>query len=215
VSYAKRLLQLDRFEEAEEYFSQARVAAHAVGEPGLQASALLGLLAVKREQQDLAGARAALHGAEDFIKRRFPASHRARSSLLFETGLLYLAEGAFSQAATVLEDVAAHYSLAAGSGPDELLALTALTQCEIALGNTAAAVEYAERARALASRFALPGQPSYWVGYCLLVQAQVEVALGNRAAARAHAANALEQLLPSAGKDVRVTRKATEMAATP
>jgi hypothetical protein len=67
----------------------------------------------------------------------------------------------------------------------------------------------------MASRFALPGQPSYWVAYCLLAQAEVDAVLGRRASARTLAANALAQLVPTAGRDLPLTQKAAEMAEAP
>jgi serine/threonine-protein kinase len=215
VNYAKRLLRLHRLEESERYFSHARLLAQNEGETGMEAIALLGIVAVKREQEDFGAAHTALHAAEDFVQPRFPAGHPARASLLFETGLLYLAEKSFSQAAAVLEDVAAQYSRSASSVPNEILTLTALARSEIGLGNTQSAAAHSAKASALASRFALPGQPSYWVGYCLLAQAEVDAVLGRRASARTLAAKALAQLVPTAGRDLPLTQKAAEMAEAP
>ena len=215
VNYAKRLLRLNRLDESERYFFHARLLAHNEGETGMEAIALLGIVAVKRERQDFAAAHAALRAAQDFVQPRFPAGHPARTSLLFETGLLYLAEKSFSQAGEVLEDVAAQYSRSALSGPNEILTLTALAQSEIGLGNIQSAASHVATASSLASRFALPGQPSYWVGYCLLVQAEVDTALGRRASARALAANALGQLAPTAGRDLPLTQRAAQIAQAP
>jgi hypothetical protein len=65
----------------------------------------------------------------------------------------------------------------------------------------------------MAGQFAVPGEPSYWVGYCLIVQADVEQALGNTASARAFAAKALLQLTPTVGLAHRVTKHAVAIAA--
>jgi serine/threonine-protein kinase len=215
VNYAKRLLRLNRLEDSEQYFSHARLMAHQEGEAGMEAIALLGIVAVKREQQDLDAAHTALRAAEDFVHPRFPAGHPARVSLLFETGLLYLAERSFLQAVAVLEDVAAQYSSSGTGGPNELLTLIALAQAEIGLGRSQSAAAHAARARALANRFALGGQPSYWVGHSLLVQAEVETALGHRSAARALAADALAQLTPTVGREHPAARKAAEITQAP
>jgi tetratricopeptide (TPR) repeat protein len=215
VNYAKRLLRLNRLEDSEQYFSRARLMAHQEGEAGMEAIALLGIVAVKREQQDLDAAHTALRAAEDFVHPRFPAGHPARVSLLFETGLLYLAERSFLQAVAVLEDVAAQYSSSGTGGPNELLTLIALAQAEIGLGRSQSAAAHAARARALANRFALGGQPSYWVGHSLLVQAEVETALGHRSAARALAADALAQLTPTVGREHPAARKAAEITQAP
>jgi len=214
VNYAKRLLRLNRLEESEQYFSHARLTAHTEGESGMEAIALLGIVAVKREQKDFGAAHTALRAAEEFVQPRFPAGHPARTSLLFETGLLYLAEKSFSQAAAVLEDVLTQYSRSATSGPNEILTLTALAESEVGLGNLRSGAAHAAKASTLASRFALPGQPSYWVGYCLLVQAEVDAALG-RPSARTLASGALAQLVPTAGRDLPLTQKAAEIAAAP
>jgi hypothetical protein len=128
---------------------------------------------------------------------------------------LYLAEKSFSQAAAVLEDVAAQYSRSGSSGPNQILTLTALAQSEIGLGNTQSAAAHAAKASGLASRFALPGQPSYWVGYCLLVQAEVDAALGRRESARALAVNALAQLALTAGRDLPLAQEAAQIAEAP
>jgi hypothetical protein len=93
--------------------------------------------------------------------------------------------------------------------------LTAPAQSEIGLGNTQSAAALAARASALASHFALPGQPSYWVGYCLLVQAEVDAVLGRQASARTLAVNALAQLALTAGRDLPVAQKAAQIAEAP
>ena len=71
---------------------------------------------------------------------------------------------------------------------------------------------HAVEASSIASEFALPGEPSYWVGYCLLVQAEVQRALGRKEPARQLAAQSQVQLVPTVGAEHPSTQKAARLA---
>jgi hypothetical protein len=75
AGYGKRLLYLNKLDEAQPYFVQARELAIRWGSIEMQAVSLLGLAAVKREQGDTAGMPVALHEAQDFINTHFPPGH--------------------------------------------------------------------------------------------------------------------------------------------
>jgi tetratricopeptide (TPR) repeat protein len=212
ASYARRLLLLDRLDEAEQHFSQTRVLSDSEGDVDMEAIALLGLAAVDRERGDIQGARATLDTAGQFINAHFPAKHPARDSLLLETGMLHLASHSFNEAKSVLGQAIAGYARTKTHVPYQIVALVGVAQSELGLGNYPFAAARAAEASVMAGQFAVPGEPSYWVGYCLLEQADVEQALGNTASARAFAAKALLQLTPTVGGAHRVTKRAAAMA---
>ena len=93
-----------------------------------------------------------------------------------------------------------------------VLARAALAQTELGLGSPEAAAARAAEASAIATRFALPGKPSYWVGYGLLVQAEVDEARGRAASHRELGARSLLQLAPTVGTEHALARRAAAMA---
>ena len=62
-------------------------------------------------------------------------------------------------------------------------------------------------------KFAIPGQPSYWLGLSLLAQGDVEQVLGHASRVRELSAEALSQLTPAVGANHPLTRKAAALAA--
>ena len=94
----------------------------------------------------------------------------------------------YPQAKVVLEEVVADQARAKAPATRHVLARAALAQTELGLGSPEAAAARAAEASAIATRFALPGKPSYWVGYGLLVQAEVDEARGRAASNRVPAA---------------------------
>lgn len=178
----------------------------------MEAISLLGLAAVKRGRGEVEEARVALDAAGHFIQAHFPAEHPAHASLLYETGLLELEGGRFPEAKDVLGRVIAEYRRTKTYVPNQIVALCGLAESEGALGDYGQATQHAAEASLLAGRFALPGEPSYWVGYSELAQARVELALGNTESARAFSAKALAQLTPTVGLDHPLTAKAAALA---
>jgi tetratricopeptide (TPR) repeat protein len=213
ANYARRLVLLDRLDEAEKHFSQTRLMSDREGDVDMEGIALLGLASVARERGDLEAARAALDTAGQFIDAHFPAQHPARDTFRFESGLLRLACRSFAEAKSVLERVIAGYARTNTHLPNQIIALAGIAQAELALGNNRLAAARAAEASVMAGQFAVPGEPSYWVGYCLIVQADVERAIGNTASARAFAAKGLLQLIPTVGLVHRVTKHAAAIAA--
>ena len=213
ASYARRLVLLDRLDEAEKHFTQTRFMSDSEGDADMEGIALLGLASVARERGDIEAARAALDNAGKFIDAHFPAQHPARDTFLFESGLLRLASRSFAEAKPLLERVIAGYARTNTHLPNQIIALAGIAEAELALGNNRVAAARAAEASVMAGQFAVPGEPSYWVGYCLIVQADVEQALGNTASARAFAAKALLQLTPTVGLAHRVTKHAVAIAA--
>jgi hypothetical protein len=96
--------------------------------------------------------------------------------------------------------------------PNQIVALSGLAESEGALGDYGLATRHAAEASLLAAQFAVPGEPSYWVGYSQLTQARVELALGNTESARAFSAKAFAQLMPTVGRDHPLTGKAAGLA---
>ena len=200
VNLASRLFTLGRLEEAEGYYSRARLLARQEEDADMEAIALFGLAAIHRERGNLEKARATLKEAAEFVDGTFPRGHPARASLRLETGLLELAERSWEEARSALVEVT---SLQEGQPPkvNQAVALSALAQAEAGLGDFGQAESHAAEATAIAKRLALPGKASYWVGRCQLVEAQVERAGGHAASARGLAAEALGQLVPTVGEE--------------
>jgi hypothetical protein len=92
------------------------------------------------------------------------------------------------------------------------LALLALAQAHV--GDRELALANAQRASALAGNFALPGQASYWIGHCLLLQAEVELLRGNADSSSALAARAALQLAATVGAGHPLTAAARKMSHT-
>ena len=95
---------------------------------------------------------------------------------------------------------------------DQIVALAGLSRCELQSGELGPAADLAAEASALARKFAVPGQPSYWLGLSLLAQVDVEQALGHTARAQELSAEALVQLTPTVGADHPLTRRAAALA---
>ena len=212
VNYARRLVLLNRLDEAEERFSRAKRMAGGEDDADMEAISLLGLAEVKRGRGAVEEARAALEAAGRFIQMHFPADHPARASLLLETGLVELAAGRFFDAKDVLGRVITEYRRTKTYVPNQIVALSGLAESEGALGDYGLATRHAAEASLLASQFAIPGEPSYWVGYSQLAQARVELALGNTESAQAFSAKAFAQLMPTVGRDHPLTGKAAALA---
>ena len=210
VSYGQRLLILGRLDEAERSFARAREAARRQDDAEMEALASLGLADIQRERGDCAGATATLRQAETLVPASFPAQHPARLTLRYEFGLLRLACGAPSEAKVLLDRVAAEQP----GRPliTQVLVRAALAQVELALGDRARAAARAAEASAMAGRFAISGEPSYWVGHALLVQAEVDQAMGNTSSARERAARAAAELAPTVGAGHAEARLASALA---
>ncbi len=214
INYGQRLLIVDRPDEAQGYFSQARRTAEAKGSAEMRTRASLGLAAVARARGECARAGDLLRDATGFVEGHFPARHPhpTRAALRLEMGLLHLACKSYPQAKAVLEEVVADQARAKTPATSHVLARAALARTELGLGNPQAAAASAAEASAIATRFALPGKPSYWVGYGLLVQAEVDEARGRAASPRELAARALVQLAPTVGAEHALARTAAAMA---
>jgi len=212
VNYAKRLLVLHRFQEAELYLSRAREVAAREGNVDLEAVSLMATAAAKREGGDMTAADTALEAAASFVKSHFPEDHLASRGLLLETGLTRLATGSLLEAKSALTRAIAGYSRGKSRITNEVQARAALARVELGLGDLRAATDYAEQARDIASQFAIHGAPSYWVGLSLLTQAKVHDSRHQTAAAHDLALAAMAQLEPTVGKDHPLAREAVSIA---
>jgi serine/threonine-protein kinase len=212
VNYGQRLLIADRPDEAQGYFAQARRTAGAKGDADMRTRASFGLAAVARQRGECARAGDLLQEATGFVEGHFTAQHPTRAVLRLEMGLLHLACKSYPQAKALLEEVVADQARAKTPATSHVLARAALAQTELGLGSPQAAADRAAEASAIATRFALPGKPSYWVGYGLLVQAEVDEARGRAASPRDLAARALLQLAPTVGANHVLARRAAAMS---
>lgn len=212
LNHAQRLLSLNRLDDAQDYFERARGMARNEDDADIAALAMLGLAAVQRERGHLAAADAALRATRDFVDQHFPAEHPARSELLLEAGRLELARRDFAAATRTLSAVVERNAAVKARRPTHATNLALLARAEAGTGAGAAAAAHAAQAVALAGTFALPGHPSYWLGHCLLLQAQVELARGDAAASRALAARAAPQLDATVGAGHPLTLEAQALA---
>ena len=133
-------------------------------------------------------------------------------NLAFESGLLDAAGRSFSDAKVRLQQALTLFQRAKRRQADQIVALSELARCELQTGKLDRAANRAAEAVALARRFALPDQPSYWLGMALLAQVDVEQALGHAEEARQLAAEALSQLTPTVGVDHPLMTKAAALA---
>ncbi|OFX26421.1 MAG: hypothetical protein A2V77_23100, partial [Anaeromyxobacter sp. RBG_16_69_14] len=136
VNYGQRLLIVDRPDEAQGYFSQARRTAEAKGDPDMRTRASFGLAAVARQRGECARAGDLLREATGFVEGHFPAQHPTHAALRLEMGLSHLACRSYPQAKAVLEEVVAYQARAKTTpATSHVLARAALAQTELGLGN--------------------------------------------------------------------------------
>jgi tetratricopeptide (TPR) repeat protein len=211
VTYARRLVWLNRLDDAEKYFSRARQRSSGEDDAEMQAAAMLGLVSVSRAKGDLEAARAARDRATAFI-RQLPPEHAMHVNLAFESGLLDAADRSFGGAKVGLEQALTRFQHTKRRQADQIVALSELARCELQTGQLDRAASRASEAVALARKFALPDQPSYWLGMALLAQVDVELALGHSAKATELAAEALSQLTPTVGPNHPLMMKAAALA---
>ncbi|HEY7639385.1 MAG TPA: protein kinase [Steroidobacteraceae bacterium] len=212
VTYGRRLVLLHRLDEAEQQFSSALRQSGGEDDAEMQIGALLGLLSVNRERGNFEAAHAAREQAEQFIQAHLPPEHNQRLNFLFESGLLDLAENSIDDARSKLQQVLTAFQSANRRVTDRTVTLAALAQCALKSGDPSRAADLAGQASALAQKIATPGQPSYWLGFTLLTQADVEQTLGHAARVRELSAQALAQLTPTVGADHPLTKKAAALA---
>ena len=214
VNYGRRLLFLNRLEEAERYFSSAVRRSSGEDDVEMEAAALIGLIGVSRERGNFEQARAARDRADQFIEAHLPPEHTLRVSFLFESGLLDVADNSFDDAKVRLQQALAQLERTNRRVADRVVALTGLARCELQSGELARAAGFANDASTLARKFAIAGQPSYWLGLALLAQVDVEQALGNATRAQELSAQALSQLTPTVGADHPLTKRAAALVAS-
>ena len=211
VTYARRLVWLNRLDDAEKYFTSAQQRSSGEDDAEMQAAAMLGLVSVSRARGDLEAARAARDRATAFI-RQLPLEHAMQVNLAFESGLLDAAGRSFGDAKVRLQQTVTRFQHTKRRQADQIVALSELARCELQTGELDRAASRASEAVALARRFALPDQPSYWLGMALLAQVDVEQALGHSVKAKELAVEALSQLTPTVGADHPLMTKAAALA---
>jgi tetratricopeptide (TPR) repeat protein len=212
VTYGRRLVLLNRLDEAEKHFASALRQSGGEEDAEMQIGALLGMLSVNRERGNFEAARAAREQAEQFAQAHLPPEHNQRLNLVFESGLLDLAANSLDDARVELQQVVTTFKSTNRRVTDQVVALAALAQCALKTNEPNRAADFAAEASALARRVAVPNQPSYWLGLALLTQVDVEKALGHAARARQLSGEALAQLTPAVGADHPLTKKAAALA---
>ena len=211
VTYGRRLVLLNRLDEAQTYFNSALSTSSGEDDAEMEAGALIWLISVNREKGDFAEARAARARAEQFIEANLPSEHAMRLNFRLESGLLDVAVGSLDDGKAQLQQLLTQLERANRRVPDQIVALTGLARGALQSGELDRSSELAAKASALARKFAIPGQPSYWLGLSLLAQVEVEQALGHSARARELSAEALAQLAPTVGTDHPLTKRAAAL----
>jgi eukaryotic-like serine/threonine-protein kinase len=212
VAYGRRLVLLNRLDEAEKHFASALRQSGGEEDAEMQIGALLGTLSVNRERGNFEAARAARVQAEQFAQAHLPPEHNQRLNLVFESGLLDLAASSLDDARAELQQVVTAFASTNRRVTDQIVAIAALAQCALKSNERDRAADLAAEASALARKVAVPDQPSYWLGLALLTQVDVEQALGHSDRARQLSGEALEQLTPTVGADHPLTKKAATLA---
>jgi serine/threonine protein kinase/tetratricopeptide (TPR) repeat protein len=212
VTYGRRLVLLNRLDDAKAYFSSALRTSSGEDDAEMEAGALIGLISVSREQRDFTEARAARTRAWQFIEATLPPEHTMRMSYMLESGLLDIADGSLDDGKAGLEPMLTQLEHANRRVPDQIAALAGLAHGALRSGELDRANELAAKASALARKVAVVGQPSYWVGLALLTQIDVEQARGHAGRARELSVEAVAQLTPTVGADHPLTRKAAALA---
>lgn len=212
VTYGRRLVLLNRLDDAARRFSSALRLSSGEDDAEMEAVALLGVVSVNRERGDFEAARTARDRANRFIQTHFPPEHSARVNFVFESGLLDLADNSLDDAQARLQQALSQFKRTNRRVPDQIVALAGLARCELRSGKLGPAASFAAEASALARKFAVSGQPSYWVGLSLLTQADVEQALGHAADAHKLSAEALLQLSPTVGAEHPLAKRASALA---
>ena len=212
VTYGRRLVLLNRLDEAEQHFASALRQSGGEEDAEMQIGALLGMLSVNRERGNFEAARAAREQAEQFVQAHLPPEHNQRLNLVFESGLLDLAANSLDDARAQLQQVLTQFKSTNRRLTDQIVALAALAQCALKTNEPGRAADLAAEASALARQVAVSGQPSYWLGLALLAQVDVEQALGHAVRAQQLSGEALAQLTPSVGADHPLTKKAAALA---
>jgi len=211
VTYGRRLVFLDRLDDAQGYFSGALRTSSGEDDAEMEAGALIGLISVSRAKGAFADAREARTRARQFVEASLPPEHTMRLSLLLESGLLDIAEGSLDTGKVQLQELLAHLEAANRRIPDQIVALGALARGALQAGEIERASDLAAKGTALARKVVVAEQPSYWLGLALLVQVDVEQARGQTARARELSAEALSQLSPTVGVDHPLTKKAAAL----
>jgi len=212
VTYGRRLVFLNRLDDAQFYFSSALRTSSGEDDAEMEAGALIGLISVSREKGALVEARAARARAEQFIEATLPPEHTMRMSYLLESGLLDLAEGSLDDGKAGLQQMLSQLERANRRMPDQIAALVGLAHAALLSSELEQADEFAAKASAIARKVAVAGQPSYWVGLTLLTQVDVEQARGHPDRARELSVEAITQLAPTVGADHPLTKKAAALA---
>ena len=212
VTYARRLVLINRLDDAEAYFSTALRRSTGEEDAEMEAAALLGLISVSRARGDFVEARAARERAVRFIEANLPPEHVMRVNLSQESGLLDLADNSLDAAKAELQQTLTQFRNTNRRMADQVVLLEGLARCALQSHEIDRAADLAAEATGLARKIALAGQPSYWLGVALLVQVDVERALGHGERAHELAIDALTQLTPTVGADHPQTKKAAALA---
>jgi eukaryotic-like serine/threonine-protein kinase len=195
TNYARVLNDLGRRGEASAVADRALAMARAAGNEQQVTFGLFLRNLVAVESGDVELAARTLAELEPRVAKS-PPGHQFHVGFAGQKALLAQARGE-----TALARAAFDRAIELCNESDQSLPLLRRSAFELALGRPDAARGDAERALALAEKFAEPGTPSSRVGRAFLARARALHAGGRLAEAQATAALAIQQLEPAVGRD--------------
>jgi tetratricopeptide (TPR) repeat protein len=213
TNYARMLVRIGHYDEAQPLLHQALKAYEANGNARGDAFTRLGLATATCHRDTLARCEQQMAGVADALRKVLPPKHSVFASLQVQLGLAALNAKQPERAAQQLQAALHAFDAAADRTPARAQAQALLARAEAQLGHGERARQLANDAVA-AARADMQGQPhTEWLGSALLAQGAVLAAQGEAAQARAVLGEALNQLQASMGPDAWATRDARALLA--
>jgi len=218
-AYAQTLIELARLDEAAEFAERAYARALRLDNQTALAQTRLRLARIYRARHDLTHAVAELDEAEAGMRKLLPPGHFAFGVLTAERALVARDQGDLAAAQTQIDaaikvdEEAAHSGKAGAEYVPPLLIYRA--GIELAAQRLAPADADLQRALALLTAKAQPGDYSMYVGRAELMLAQLLRAEGKADDARREARLAAQQLAQAEGPDHPETRAAEQLGQAP
>lgn len=198
-NYAGVLLQLARYDQAEQLFEETIRTARSRQDTRIETDAMLELADLYVERGELERAAAQLEAVVPTLAGPNPAAFRQvqmacyRGKLLLARSEAAAARDSFQSAVDVFEQRQSRIAL-------RVFALIGLARAHLALGANDLAASTARHAVEVATSFVEPNSPSFLIGLSQLALADSERAAGQDSAAQTSYSTALQQLEVTLGK---------------
>lgn len=192
------LLQLARYDEAEELYDETIRTARARKEARIETDAMLERSELYVDMGDLKRAAAQLEDLGPLLTGPDPEPFRV-VQMAYYRGRLLLAQGQPAEARASLGSAVDVFERRKSRIALFVFSLIGMSRADIALDDTAAAEEEAGRALEVAESMANPEMPSYLIGLALAARADAHLAAGEDDKARADYVAALPNLETTLG----------------